>query len=240
MFDDFWHHLARFALLSLALLYFFRELRKDRKNITNDTKVGNREDRCMLIFIDGHDILGAFHACQVLNGPADTTGDVESWFNRLAGLPNLVAIGQPARIDDGTRSTGSATQCRSQFLDEAKVFRLAQATTSTDDDAGIFQCRSFAGYLNIIENLDGLCYCVEREVERRILTSSVNCTRTPATLRPVDPIAGAFCASSITTFTPCSLRRKAQEAPTIPAPMTSTSALTVCDIRIFLLHLFKA
>src|SRR5579859_5742670 len=67
--------------------------------------------------------------------------------------------------------------------------------------------------------------------ERRALTSSVYCTRTPATLRPVEPIAGATCASNTATFNPRSLNRKAHEAPIIPAPIINTSALTFVAIQ---------
>src|SRR6266702_156771 len=71
--------------------------------------------------------------------------------------------------------------------------------------------------------------------EMRALTSSVYCTRTPAALRPVDPIAGDTCASNTATFNPRSLRQKAQDAPIIPAPITTTSVLTLDDISACLL-----
>src|SRR5690625_4300183 len=59
--------------------------------------------------------------------------------------------------------------------------------------------------------------------DRRMFASEVNCTRTPAALSPVEPVAGASAASSTTVPRPCSARRNAQAAPTMPAPTTRTS-----------------
>src|SRR5205823_14525729 len=66
--------------------------------------------------------------------------------------------------------------------------------------------------------------------EMRAFTSSVYCTRTPATLRPVEPVAGEVCASNTITVNPCSLRRNAQDAPMMPAPMINTSDFTFIDL----------
>ena len=51
----------------------------------------------------------------------------------------------------------------------------------------------------------------------------VNCTRTPAALRPVEPSAGAGSRSRTVTDNPREARCPAVEAPTIPAPMTTMS-----------------
>ncbi len=51
----------------------------------------------------------------------------------------------------------------------------------------------------------------------------VNWTRTPAALFPVDPMAGATSRSRTVTASPREARCQAQEAPLMPAPMTTTS-----------------
>ena len=65
-------------------------------------------------------------------------------------------------------------------------------------------------------------------VDIRILGSVVNCTRTPAALFPVEPIAGATSFSTTMTLRPLEASCQALEAPTMPAPMTTTSA--VCTL----------
>src|SRR6516162_475751 len=66
--------------------------------------------------------------------------------------------------------------------------------------------------------------------ERRMFTSSVYWTRTPAALYPVDPSAGDVRASSTITVNPCSLKRKAQDAPIMPAPTINTSVFLLIDM----------
>ena len=58
-----------------------------------------------------------------------------------------------------------------------------------------------------------------------MFASVVNCTRTPAALRPVEPIAGAGSRSSTVTRSPLEARCQAQDAPLIPEPMTTTSGV---------------
>ena len=92
--------------LSFALFYFLCQLRKNGQRISYNTKICNREDRSVLIFINGDDIFGAFHACNMLNSTADTGSNVEAWFYRLACLSDLIAIRQPASINNGTGCAG--------------------------------------------------------------------------------------------------------------------------------------
>ena len=133
------------SLVSFAPLHFLRELREKCERVSNDNQICDREDRRVLILIDGDDILGAFHAREVLNSSTDTTGDVERWLYGLAGLTNLVAIGQPASIDDGASSTCGAAQRGSKFLNEMEIFGFTQTATTADNDTGVFERRSFAG-----------------------------------------------------------------------------------------------
>src|SRR5947209_18091553 len=112
-------------LLCFAAFHFLRQLWQNGQGISNDAQISNREDGCMLIFIDGHDILGTLHPRQVLNSPTDTASNIERWFDGLAGLTNLVAVGQPASIDDSASRTCRASQSSSQLLDEVEVVRLA-------------------------------------------------------------------------------------------------------------------
>src|SRR3989442_12865396 len=110
----------------------------------------------MLIFIDRHNILGTLHTSEVLNRSTNTAGDVERWLDRLTGLTDLIAVGQPTGINNGTRGTGSTTQRGCQFFHKVVIIGFAQTATTTDDHAGLFQSRSFARYLDAIQYLDCL------------------------------------------------------------------------------------
>src|SRR6266852_2342974 len=107
----------------------------------------------MLIFVDRHDILGAFHTRQVLDSATDTTGNVERRFYGLTRLPDLVTVGQPAGIDNNTSSASCSTYCSRKFLDQVIVRGFAQASTTTHDTAGILQRCAFALNLDALENL---------------------------------------------------------------------------------------
>src|SRR5947209_1402275 len=96
-------------LMCFALLHFLGEPRKNGQSISNDTEVGNREDGRVLILVDGYDIFRTLHACQVLNGSTDAAGDIECWFDCFARLTNLVAVRQPACINNGASRTGCST-----------------------------------------------------------------------------------------------------------------------------------
>ena len=141
-------------LLSFASFHFLGELWQDGQGIPNDTEVGNREDGRVLIFVDGDDVFGAFHTGEMLDGAADTTGNVERWFYGFAGLSNLVAVGQPASIDDGASCAGRTTEGSSKFLHQVEIFGFAQAASTADDDAGVFQGWAFARYLDAFKYLD--------------------------------------------------------------------------------------
>src|SRR5260370_39628847 len=112
-------------LLCFALLHFLGELRQDGERVADDAQVGNREDGRVLIFVDGDDVLGTLHAREMLDRAADADGDVERWLDGPAGLPDLVAVGEPAGIDDGAWSARRAPQGRCQFRDEAIALGFA-------------------------------------------------------------------------------------------------------------------
>jgi len=105
----------------------------------------------VLVFVDRYNVLGAFHACQVLDSAADATGDVEGRFHGFPRLPNLITIGQPASVDNSTRSSCSAAQCSGEFFYQVKVLRFAQASPTTHDDTCILQRWTFALHLYALQ-----------------------------------------------------------------------------------------
>src|SRR5690242_6093908 len=152
--------------MRFALLHFFGQLWQDGQNISHHTQIGGGENGRVLVLVDRYDIFRTFHAGQMLNRAADTTGDVERWLDRLAGLADLIAVGQPARVDNRAGRAWRAAQGRGQILDQLVILRLAQAAPAADDHSRFFQCRSLARDLDAIQNLDGLRGAVERDIER--------------------------------------------------------------------------
>src|SRR5581483_6704754 len=129
--------------MSFTSFHFLRELWQDGKGVANDTEVSNGEDGRVLIFADGDDVFGTLHTGEVLDGTADATGNVERGLYRLAGLSDLVTVGQPARIDDGAGRTGRTAESSSKLFHQVEIVGFAQAAPTTDDDARVFQGWSF-------------------------------------------------------------------------------------------------
>ncbi len=153
-------------LLRFALLYFLGELWQDSERVADDAQVGNREDGRVLIFVDGDDVFGAFHAREMLDRATDADGDVERWLDGLAGLPDLVAVGEPAGIDDGACRACRAAQGGRQFLNEVIVLGFAQATPAAYDYAGVFEGGPLALDFDALEHLHDLRTGLQRNVER--------------------------------------------------------------------------
>ena len=85
-----------------AATKFFRQGGHDSEEVANDAVLGQFEYGRICVFVDGDDHFGGAHAGLVLDGAADTTGDVEIGADGLAGLANLVIVGNPAGIYGGT------------------------------------------------------------------------------------------------------------------------------------------
>ena len=69
------------------------------EQIGNQAKVGDLEDRGVFVLVDGDDRLGVLHAGEVLDGARDADGDVDFGGDDLAGLADLIVVGDIARID---------------------------------------------------------------------------------------------------------------------------------------------
>src|ERR1700693_1285982 len=99
------------CLLSFAACHFLCQLRENGERISDDTEVCDGEDGGVLVFVNGDDVLGTLHPGDMLNSSTDATGDIECRFDRFASLTDLVAIGQPASIDNSAGCAGgSATR----------------------------------------------------------------------------------------------------------------------------------
>ena len=71
-------------------------------DVAHDAQVSNTEDRRFLVFVDRDDVLRALHTHHVLGGTRDASSDVHGRLDDLAGLADLVAVRDPAGVDDRT------------------------------------------------------------------------------------------------------------------------------------------
>ena len=70
--------------------------------------------------------------------------EVQLGLDDLAGLADLLAVRDPARIDGGTGRADGATERRGQLLDDAEAVRAADAAAAGHDDPGLLDRRGCA------------------------------------------------------------------------------------------------
>ena len=114
----------------------FAEFWNCSEEVSNQTEIGNLEDRCFFVFVDRDDDLRVFHTSEVLNRARDTNSDVKLWCNHLAGLTNLPVVRGIARVDSGARRANSRAQFVSQTFDQGKVLFGTNTATTGDNHFG--------------------------------------------------------------------------------------------------------
>lgn len=130
------------------------------EQIANESVVGNLEDGCLRILVDGNNDLAVLHAGNMLNGARDTHSDIQLRCNNLACLADLSStpsalcrqartathlhvIGYKARIHRRTRRADARTAKRiRKILQQLEVLAAAETATATDHNAGAFQRRA--------------------------------------------------------------------------------------------------
>ena len=90
-------------------------------DVADDTKISNREDRSILVLVDGNDVLRTLHAHHVLRRTRDATGQVDVWLHGLAGLAHLVGIGHPSSVNNRTTRASGTVEQFGQIFDEGIV-----------------------------------------------------------------------------------------------------------------------
>src|ERR1700730_15014124 len=74
------------------------------KYVADDAVARDTEDRSASVRVDGNDGPDVLHPSQMLNGTRDAHRHIELARTRsLAGLTDLTALGQPARVRDRAR-----------------------------------------------------------------------------------------------------------------------------------------
>jgi hypothetical protein len=129
---------------ALALLQGLDQFGQYFLNVTNDSEVGDREDRGVGILVDGDDGLGVFHPHQVLHCSGDATRDIDVRLHRLAGLPYLFGVRHPSGVDDGAGGTGGGLEGLGETLHQLITLGGAQPPTPGDDHRRLLELGTLA------------------------------------------------------------------------------------------------
>src|SRR5437588_2406393 len=119
---------------ALQLLDLFGKHGQNFEEIADDSVIGNVEDWCFGILINGHDGLGVLHSNQMLNRSGDAHGDVEFRSHSLTGRADLTIDRQPLCIADRSRCREIATENCSQLLCESQLIFTLNSATDGDND----------------------------------------------------------------------------------------------------------
>src|ERR1700730_5089972 len=113
------------------LLFQFSEDGGDElRDVAYDAVVGDLEDGCLGVAVDGDDGFAFVHAGEMLDGSGDTDGDVELGLDGLAGLADLLGVGAPASVHDGTGSSDCGAKLVGEGFDVlGEAFGAADAAT---------------------------------------------------------------------------------------------------------------
>ena len=118
-----------------SLLDLLGEGRDDLEQVAHHAQVRDLQDRRVGVLRDRHDPLRALHADQVLERAADPGADVDLGLHGLAGLPDLVAVRDPAGVDGRARGADRGVpDRRRQLVELLERVRAAQPSTAGDDD----------------------------------------------------------------------------------------------------------
>ena len=135
---------SRFRMdwLALQRLFHFRQYIEE---VCNQAVIGDLEDRCFLVLVDGDDDLGILHTGKVLDGTGNAAGNVEIGCNDLAGLADLPVVRCIACIDRSTRGANGSAQLVGDGKDDFHelLFR-AERPAAGDDDLGRGKFRAVA------------------------------------------------------------------------------------------------
>ena len=129
---------------------------RDLEQVAHDDEVGEVDDRCIRIAVDGHDGARGLHADLVLDGAADADRDVEGGLDDLARLPDLLGIRQPAGIDDGAGAGDGATEGIREVLDDPEPVRSGDPATASHHDLGVVDGDGGPGRRDALDDTDPL------------------------------------------------------------------------------------
>src|SRR5262249_2830188 len=120
---------------SLAALELVCEFGKYLEQITNEAVIGDLKDRRLLVLVDGHNDFRVFHSGEMLNGAGNSDRDVECRCDDLAGLPDLIVVGNNPRIDGRAGGAYRRSELIGHLLQEMEIVAGLHSAAARDDNA---------------------------------------------------------------------------------------------------------
>src|SRR5713226_7615071 len=112
------------------LLELLLERRGNLEEIAHDAEIRNLEDRRLGVLVDGADHLGGAHTRQVLDGARDAEAQIQLRRDGPPRLPDLEAVGPPARVDGRARSAHGRPQHLGQGFEDDEVLRSLETAAA--------------------------------------------------------------------------------------------------------------
>src|ERR671910_1172578 len=170
------------------------QLGNDGERVADDPHVGQAEDRRVAVTVDRDDPLRRLHPHDVLRRTADADGDVHLGANCLSRLADLVAVRNPAGVDDGAaRADGGVSDRLGKLVEQLEIRRVLQAAAAGDDDLRVLELRTGRPFLVAFDPLRRPQVVGDLDVDRHdvrvsadaLLTTGVprRACRRPATSR---------------------------------------------------------
>src|SRR4051812_23369264 len=143
---------AAMALRAPLGLHGLGQLGDDLVEVAHDAEVGELEDRCVRVLVDRDDVLRALHADLVLDRARDAGGEVELRRHRLAGLPDLARVREPAGVDHRPRRGDGAAEGARQLFELLEALGVAEAAAARDQDLGVLDVDVRAALLAALDH----------------------------------------------------------------------------------------
>ena len=109
------------------------------KKIIHNSIVGNLENWCVWVLVNGNNHLGVLHARQVLDGSADAHSNIEVRCHDLASLTDLHVVRHETSINSCSRGaycTVLVTKSCGEVVEHLEVLSVLEAAASADDELG--------------------------------------------------------------------------------------------------------
>src|SRR4029077_7153445 len=139
--DAFYSHDASRRSLVTELRQFLIHLRHRFEEVGDEAVVGDLKYRGFFVLVDRCDDLRILHSCQMLNRARYSHRDVELRRDHLAGLTDLIVVGDEARVDRRTRGTHRRMQLVGNLFEQVEILAGLHAPAAGNDDLGGGQFR---------------------------------------------------------------------------------------------------
>src|SRR4051794_7756662 len=128
--------------------------RDDLEQVADDDDVGELGNRRIGVAVHRDDRIRRLHPDLVLDRTRNAKREIQLRLHDLAGLPDLLAVRNPAGVDGGPCRTDDATELRRELLDELESLGATDAAATGDDDLRLLDRGRLAGLRDAVDDLD--------------------------------------------------------------------------------------